>query len=450
MFVGRLKELEYLEDNYHKEGSNILVIYGHKGVGKTSLMFRFVRRKEVSYYCARPCSFEEQQNMWLQELNLRVDRDEDGLGRILNAQQNTTEQKKVLIIDEFQNIVKYSDQFMLWLIRFLKEQSKEYLVLLCSSSISFVENGFVPRIGGLALGISGFFKVPELGFVDCVTYFKNFTTRDCMEVYHILGGMPSYWARFSDKLSVEENIKRCILHPDSFLYEEGQRIVAEELRELNVYNTILFCLANGLNKLNDLHVHTGYSRAKISVYIKNLMERELVEKVFSFDNASSINAKKGVYRITNRYLHFYFQFMFQRQSQLIMLGSKRFYEDYIKEPIASFHQNGFKRICTEYLTILNEKEMLPIKASKTGEWVGKDGTIDIVMQNEEWDSLLCFCNWEKEILTIDDYNRYLGIIESARLHPDHIYIFSAGEFDENLKLKERFSDELNLIDINTL
>ena len=133
-----------------------------------------------------------------------------------------------------------------------------------------------------------------------------------------------------------------------------------------------------------------------------------------------------------------------------MLGSKRFYEDYIKEPIASFHQNGFKRICTEYLTILNEKEMLPIKASKTGEWVGKDGTIDIVMQNEEWDSLLCFCNWEKEILTIDDYNRYLGIIESARLHPDHIYIFSAGEFDENLKLKERFSDELNLIDINTL
>ena len=113
-----------------------------------------------------------------------------------------------------------------------------------------------------------------------------------MEIFSILGGIPAYWECFDASKSIEQNITDAVLKKGAPLREEGENIVARDLRELNVYNTILHCLANGENKLNDLHVHTGFSRAKISVYIKNLMERELVEKVFPFENASAINAKK--------------------------------------------------------------------------------------------------------------------------------------------------------------
>ena len=44
-----------------------------------------------------------------------------------------------------------------------------------------------------------------------------------------------------------------------------------------------------------MYAHTGFSRAKISVYLKNLMELELVEKVLP-----------GTYEICNAFVRFYF------------------------------------------------------------------------------------------------------------------------------------------------
>ena len=56
MFVGRKKELALLQEHYEKAGSNVLVLYGHKGVGKTTLLMRYAQGKPCFYYLARPCA----------------------------------------------------------------------------------------------------------------------------------------------------------------------------------------------------------------------------------------------------------------------------------------------------------------------------------------------------------------------------------------------------------
>ena len=53
MFVGRKRELAYLEDLYNRDQSNILCMYGHKGVGKTSLMLSFANSKNYIYMMSR-------------------------------------------------------------------------------------------------------------------------------------------------------------------------------------------------------------------------------------------------------------------------------------------------------------------------------------------------------------------------------------------------------------
>lgn len=69
------------------------------------------------------------------------------------------------------------------------------------------------------------------------------------------------------------------LEKNSFLPELMIKWLSEELRETAVYNTILATIADEKNgKLNAMYARTGFSRAKISVYLKNLMELELVEK----------------------------------------------------------------------------------------------------------------------------------------------------------------------------
>ena len=445
MFLGRKKDLKFLEDNISAQDNKLLVIYGHKGVGKSSLMLRFAKDRSYYYYSSRTCSETEQIMLWSREMNCRAENFDD----VFSAMKAPEDGKLLVVIDEFQNILKYSENFMNSVVSLVKSELPVMVVLL-SSSISFVETDFVPRIGSMAMSINSFYKLAELNFMDCVNYFKDYTTRQCMEVYSLLGGIPAYWNAFDPALDVKENVIRNVLSPRGFLYCEGERIVSAELRELNVYSTLLNSLAEGRIKLNELHVHSGFSRAKISVYLKNLMERELVEKVFSYDNASGINAKKGIYRIALRFLEFYYRFMFAKKSALESMDAVQFYDNCIEPEIKSFHQGNFCRVCSEYLDILNQNNMLPIKASSFGEWVGKKGTIDIVMQDEEGENLLAFCDWEKEIIDMDMLNSCMETAKEARLSADHLYLFAAGSFSRELKDFASDNSFLKLVDIDTL
>ena len=64
MFIGREAELKFLEHYYVGEGSQILVVYGQKGVGKTTLLKHFTEGKKSAYYLARACAAREQRYQW--------------------------------------------------------------------------------------------------------------------------------------------------------------------------------------------------------------------------------------------------------------------------------------------------------------------------------------------------------------------------------------------------
>lgn len=448
MFIGRKKEFEYFENLYQKGLNNIVCFYGQKGYGKTSLLLKFSENKNYCYYKCRKCSEDEQLSLFSLEQNIKF-RSDPNFSELFNQLNFKVEGKKILIIDEFQHLVKTSDYFIPELVKYSMEQKEGILVILVSSSISFVENALVPKIGEYAQAFSAFYKLNPLTFTDLVGYFNSYSTEDCIKVFSLLGGNPSYWKYFSDKKTVEENIVESVLDEGSYLRNEADNIINEELRESSVYSTILYCLANGMNKLNDLHKHTGFSRAKISVYIKNLMERELVEKAFSFEYASSINSMKGVYRIKNSYLHFYYKYIYKNESSLIILGPQRFFDNYLKDELKIFVDEHFKDVCFEFLSLLNQMERLPIKAESFGEWIGKKGNIDVILHNDD-DSLLCFCDWKKEKITMSDYNKYLMIAGESRLHNDYMIIIARGEFDNELTELEKNTDNLQLIRANEL
>ena len=453
MFVGRKKEIAYLEDLYKKNRTDILCLYGHRGVGKTSLVLSFAAARGCYYYEARPVSDELAVEIACGENGGNPGGEENifsSFFKSIKYQGGKEGEKKVLIIDEFQNLIKNDESFIEALIEYTKTVPEHVLVIFISSSISFVENALVPKIGQYARMFSGFYKLLPLSFVDCVSYFSGYDTENCMKVYSLLGGMPSYWSKFSDKISVDDNIKRCILHPDAYLRNEGARIVGEELREVNVYSTILYYLSHGFNKLNELHVKTGFSRAKISVYIKNMMERELVEKVFSFDDASSINAKKGIYRIRNPYLHFYYRFIFSMESRLVLMGPSKYFESFVKAGLDDFYEEHFRIVCTEFLSLLSGMGKLPIKAEKTGEWVGKRGNIDVVMQDDDDNTLVAYCSWKKDIITLKDYKHYISLASDARIHPDYIMILARGEFEKPLSDLTKEVDNIMLVQASSL
>ena len=68
MLLGRTSELRYLNNYYDREGSQILVVYGQKQIGKTTLVRKFAEGKPGYYYHARACSEREQVYQWGRQL----------------------------------------------------------------------------------------------------------------------------------------------------------------------------------------------------------------------------------------------------------------------------------------------------------------------------------------------------------------------------------------------
>lgn len=453
MLLGRTTELGYLNNYYDRDGSQILIVYGQKHIGKTALVREFMKDRPGYYYLAKACSEREQAYQWGRQLahdGYVVDKFPTFQDIFEKISRRATG-KKVLVIDEFQNIVRTSDAFMKDLVAFVHSQwnRDNVMVILISSSIGWIENSMITRIGEAAYELSGLLKIKEMPFADIVERFPNFRIEECVEAYAILGGIPGLWNQFDDRLTIQQNICRNILDSNSFLFEEGERILTEQLREPGVYNTIMASIAAGAHKLNDLYLHTEFSRAKISVYLKNLIELELVEKVFSYDTAGKENVQKGIYRISHPFVDFYYTYIYPHLSDLQMLSVGEFYNHYIMRDFRRYVSGYFKLVCRQHLTKLGERNRLPIACGAIGEWIGKAGSLDIIAQDQEGRTLIGLCNWEKP-MTYEDYENLLLYAKKAKISADYIYMYTAFRFDEKLNLEAKVKSNLKLVQISDL
>ena len=145
------------------------------------------------------------------------------------------------------------------------------MILLYTSAVAWVNQNMPKVLGKYQKKLDGIEQLSELKFVEMVKSFPDYTVSQSVEVYGVIGGVAKYIKQWDEKRDIRYNICKYILAPDGFLFHEAERVISSQLRELSVYNTILEAVASGKRKLNDLYQETGFSRAKISVYLKNLM-----------------------------------------------------------------------------------------------------------------------------------------------------------------------------------
>ena len=175
------------------------------------------------------------------------------------------------------------------------------------------------------------------------------------------------------------------------------------------------------------------------------MELELVEKIYSFDTEGKSNTQKGAYRIQNPLVNFYFHYIYPNLSSFQLLLPEEFYDRFIAPGFRFFVEPSMKKMCLEQLQQENEAGLLPFRFVRSGEWVGKIGTIDIVAQDETGHTLLVLCNYEKKVLTTDDYDWLLFLAKKAKLVPQMVCLYTAGDFDEKLRKKAQTEQGIRLI-----
>lgn len=425
-FIGRNAELNYLDQYYRSDNSQLLVVYGAKGIGKTRLLQEFCRDKNSSYYLARACSGLEQRYQWAMEYKakgLEMERYPDWEA-LFAAERNDAGKKQVLVLDEFQHMIKGDDTFFKSLCTYVEQAGNQnpVLVILCTSASGWVENSMVERMGSGATKIAGFLKVRELSFAVIRELFPAYSLEDAVFGFAVLGGIPGYWKSFSQQMNAKENMIANILTRESRLYEEMTVFLEQELREPAVYNTILATLARDCCKLNDIYKHTGFSRAKISVYLKILMELDLVEKVYSYESDGRSNAQKGIYRIANPYVRFYFRYLFPNQSLMQLVSPEEFYEAKVKDSYPLFIEETYRKIC---------REQMKARYAHVSEWVGKTGNLDIVAVDVAGNVSVAACSYSR-VMNMEDYEWLIFSAKKARIHISELFLFGEKGFDDAL------------------
>lgn len=437
MFVGREKELTLLNQSYQSKGNAVVVLYGRDGIGKTALVRQFLQEKSYVYYQARELS-QAEQTRYFEEKEREV---------LVKAEQG----RVVFVVDEFDLMQKGYKTFLADLQAYVEKLPEgQVMLLLVSSAVQWVENTMVEDMGDLASRISSFIKLKEFTFMEMVDRFPDCTTEECIRIYGILGGVPAYLNYWNPKETLRKNMIRIVLDDRGAMHREAQRFLKTSLRELPFYSTILSVLAEDEPKLNYLFTRTGFSRAKISVYIKNLMQLDVATKIFSYEPEKKATIQKGLYGIADSFLHFWYKLIYPRMSELSIMEPGEFYDSFLKNHLDELAEKTYIKVCKEFMELMNQFNHLPAKFGNFGSLYGKSGFIPLIANTEDGKLLVGNCKWASKPMDADDFAELLEKIEQTGREADYYYLFSKEGFTTEMAAMAQNMDNIQCIDLQAM
>lgn len=480
MFIGREAELKFLEDKYQEGRGQLIVLYGRRRVGKTETLREFCKGKpHVFYSCTQ--STDKVQLVKFSQLMLKEDipaRDyitefadwEKAFHAILDLPYGDS--KKLIVIDEFPYMCKGNDSIPSILQNLWDSELKDanVMVILCGSAMSFIEKELLAEKNPLYGRATGIYKMEAMGFYDAARFFPDYSPRDKVLTYAVLGGIPHYLNQFDPKKSLGENIKRNILTKGSVLYSEVDFLLHQELRETPIYNSIIEAVALGNTKLSDISQKAMIdSTSKTSVYLRNLIELGIVEREFSVDVKlkEKVNASRGAYCLTDNFFRFWYTFGFANFSQLEDGDVDGVYEYVVEPALHEFSSFIFEDVCKEFVKEQQKRNALPFRYSKMGRWFGKttirdkhaatglrtaETEIDLLaIDREEKNYLVGECKFKKQPFRYSEYLNTVAKLTSQKQKAVFYYaLFSESGFDEKIEDIAREDQTLQLYDLEEI
>ncbi len=117
-FIDREQEMRTLENEYKRQGSSFVVLYGRRRVGKTTLISEFIKDKNALFFLASEESEVQNRNVFKEKAaafiknNLQKEAEIKSWDVIFKAIMDTAfEHKPITVIDEFQYIGRSNPAF---------------------------------------------------------------------------------------------------------------------------------------------------------------------------------------------------------------------------------------------------------------------------------------------------------------------------------------------------
>ena len=438
MFIGREKELKSLNSLYDSGKFEFVVLYGRRRVGKTELINHFIAQKPAIYFMGVESNAKQNLENFSKSIieyasGITAETTFASFQVALETVFKLSEKERIILaIDEYPYIARASKSLastLQLLIDKYKDSSKMMLIL-CGSSMSYMEDHVLSYKAPLYGRRTAQIKLLPFDFEETCCYFKKYSATDKALAYGIIGGTPQYILQMNDKLSIEENIKNTYLNPSSSLYEEPTNLLKQEVREPAIYTAIITAIATGASRMSEISNKVGEDTNVCSTYLKNLLTLGIIQKETPYGEKAS---KKSIYSIEDNMFRFWYRFVPENTS-LIARGATDLVYKRIEPQLSTYMGKVFEEICKQYLWKLLLKGESPVDFASIGRWWGSDPVrkcqveIDIMGEQDNDTAVFAECKWTNEKV---DLNVLETLIERSGLFAykdKHYFVFSKTGF----------------------
>ena len=464
MFAGRKKELEELEKLYKTRKFQMVIVYGRRRVGKSTLIAHFTRNKRSAFFTAIESdskrNLEVFSHVLMKQRGVQGELAFSGWEQAFNEAAALARKPLILVIDEYPYLAQAERSISSILQRYCDTvfRNLPIMIILSGSSMSFMENqvlGYQSPIYGRR---TAQLKIEPLDYRDSAVFVPRYDLVTKALVYGISGGIPKYLELFDDSLTLKQNIIRLFLSPAGYLYEEPSNLLKQELREPVKYNLIIEAVAKGSSRLNEIATRTGLETSAVSNYISSLISLGIMRKETAVTEEK--NRRKTIYRLADTMFVFWYRYIMGNEFSIRSGDAESLYDEEIKPDLNRFMGNIFEKMCADYLTNENTGKTgsLPFRIRQMGRWWGtnpitkSEEEIDIIGINEKSSSaLFCECKFRDSPV---DSQILSSLLEKSRQWPDyrHKYfmLFSKSGFTRGMEAAMRKTENVRHLDLRDM
>lgn len=317
-FFNREKEKHRLLKALESKKAKLIIIFGRRRCGKSTLIKNILKPTDI-YYVAQQTDEAVQRIQLANTIGEKVSGFEslvypDWESLFVNL-NNVLKEPLTLCIDELPYLVKGSASLPSLIQKIIDNTiNRKYHLILCGSSQQMMQGLVLDSSSPLYGRADEIMKITplEAGWLgralDC-------EPEQAITEYSVWGGVPRYWELRAEEKSFKEALANTILDRHGVLHEEPARLFLDDMRESIQAFSILSIVGSGSNRLSEIAGKLNKPATQLSRPIDNLIQLGYLKREIPFGESEK-NSKKGIYRISDPFMNFYFTFLVPNMSRL--------------------------------------------------------------------------------------------------------------------------------------
>ncbi len=399
MFVDRETEISRLRHVLNSDTAQLVVIYGRRRCGKSTLLRRIIDNDSV-YFSADMSEAPLQ----IKALSERLEKVIPGFASpvypgwdsLFRSMNHALKRRITLCIDEFPYLVKNSPELPSVLQNIHDDAAhSEYNIILCGSS-QLMMQGLVLNSQSPLYGRAGeIMKIHPMS-VAYLKRFFNISASDAVTEYGIWGGVPRYWEIRKVSGSLDAALSQHVANQYGLLADEPERLFSDEARTSVQAYTLLSLIGSGCHRLSEMAARIGKPATHLSGVLAFMTNLRYIRREIPHGE-SLRSTKKTLYKIDDPFLNFWFTFIVPEKSR-IDLGLTSQALRRIKKRLPSYVASVWEELCRKSVPFLD----LDVEFNPSARWWGRgiDGIpveVDVVAESVDGKILLVGeCKWTEK------------------------------------------------------